>query len=79
MHIPSNFDYKRGLHFSTIAVKLLTAVQSHFKAQVLTQNHEPVPFKCFTTHTNTPTFKTKALRHLTNEGRLKHHLLEYIG
>ena len=31
MHTHLNFDFKRALHFNTLAIKLLTAVQSHFK------------------------------------------------
>ena len=49
MHL--NFAFKPAFHFSTLAIKLLTALQSCFKLQLLAQHNEQSSFKCLATRT----------------------------
>ena len=39
-----NFVFKRALHYSALVIKLLTALQSCFKLQLLPQHYESVFF-----------------------------------
>ena len=58
-----NFTFKWALHFSTLAIKLLN---SGTKLQLLRQHYEPVFFETLCNLFDTPTFKTKALRLVSN-------------
>ena len=54
MNMQLNFVFKRALHFSTSVIKLLTALQSFVKLQLLPQHYEPVFFNCFATRMTHP-------------------------
>ena len=57
-----NFTFKRALHFGTLAIKVFN---SGTKLQLLPQHYESVFFNTLHPY-DTPTFKTKALRLVSN-------------
>ena len=75
MHL--TFVLKSALHFSKLAMKFLTAVQSFVKPQLFTQHYKSVSFKLLCHLYGTPTFKTNTLRLVSVEGQVKCLLLLY--
>ena len=72
-----NFVFKWALHCSTLVIKLLTALQSCCKLQLLPQHYEPVFFSTVRYPYDTSTLKTKALHLSSEEEQVKHLLLLY--